>query len=61
MRVSGRLTMDTIGAAFADQIFRVFPFEHPEIQLLHCNANKQVEAVIQEAKANSADPARNKR
>jgi hypothetical protein len=51
----------TIGAAFADQIFRVFPSEYPGIQLLHCNANKQVEAVIREAKANSAKTARNKR
>jgi hypothetical protein len=46
--------VEKIGPAFADQIFRVFSSEHPEIQLLHCNANKQVEIVIQTAKDNSA-------
>jgi STAS-like domain of unknown function (DUF4325) len=39
-----------IGPAFADQIFRVFSSKHPDIRLLYTNANKQVEAVIQEAK-----------
>jgi hypothetical protein len=47
------LGVEKIGPAFADQIFRVFSSEHPEILLLHCNANKQVEAVIQAAKDNS--------
>jgi anti-sigma regulatory factor (Ser/Thr protein kinase) len=46
--------IEKIGPAFADQIFRVFSSEHPDIQLLHCNANKQVEIVIQAAKNNSA-------
>jgi hypothetical protein len=47
------LSVDTIGPAFADQIFSVFSSEHPEIRLLYCNANKQVEAVIQAAKNSS--------
>ena len=47
------LGVDTIGPAFADQIFRVFSSEHPEIRLLHCNANRQIEAVIQAAKSSS--------
>lgn len=55
------LGVKKIGPAFADQIFRVFSSEHPEIQLLHCNTNKQVEAVIQEAKDNSTGAIRNKR
>ena len=44
------LSVNTIGPAFADQIFRVFSSEHPEIRLLYCNANRQVEAVILAAK-----------
>jgi hypothetical protein len=47
------LGVEKIGPAFADQIFRVFSSGHPGIKLLHCNANKQVEAVIQAAKDNS--------
>lgn len=39
-----------IGPAFADQIFRVFSSEHPEIELLYTNANKEVESIIQEAR-----------
>jgi hypothetical protein len=49
-------SVDKIGSAFADQIFRVFSSEHPEIQLLHCNANRHIEAVIKAAKNNSAGP-----
>jgi hypothetical protein len=48
------LGVEKIGPAFADQIFRVFASEHPEIQLRHCNTNKQVEEVIQAAKDYSA-------
>jgi hypothetical protein len=55
------LGVNKIGPAFADQIFRVFSSEHPEIQVLHCNTNKQVEAVIQEAKDNSTRAIRNRR
>ncbi len=43
-----------IGPAFADQIFRVFSSKHPNIQLRYINANKQVEAIIQEAKKYSS-------
>ena len=50
------LGVDKIGLAFADQIFRVFSSEHPEIQLLHCNANRQIEAVIKAARNNSPGP-----
>ena len=47
------LDVDIIGPAFADQIFRVFSSEHPEIRLLHCNANRHIETVIQAAKNSS--------
>ena len=39
--------VDTIGQAFADEIFRVFAKEHPEINLFHLKANKEVEQMIQ--------------
>jgi len=46
-----------IGPAFADQIFRVFSSNHPDIQLFYTNANKQVEDIIQEAREYSAGTA----
>lgn len=39
-----------IGPAFADQVFRVFSTEHPDIQLLYTNANRQIEEVIKAAR-----------
>lgn len=38
--------VDSIGQAFADEIFRVFTSQHPTIHLYHVNANKQVEGMI---------------
>ena len=43
--------VETIGQAFADEIFRVFAQHHPEIQLLVTKANSQVKRMI--ARANS--------
>lgn len=40
-----------IGQAFADEIFRVFQNQHPEVQLLWMNAVPDVERMIQWAKA----------
>lgn len=39
-----------IGQAFADEIFRVFANEHPEIELSYVNANENVEKMIKRAK-----------
>lgn len=39
-----------IGQAFADEIFRVFPNTHPEINLHAINTNEQVENMINRAK-----------
>lgn len=36
----------SIGQAFADEIFRVFTSQHPNIHLSYVNANKQVEGMI---------------
>lgn len=42
--------VETIGQAFADEIFRVFANAHPEISLYSVNMNEQVENMIQRAK-----------
>jgi len=41
--------VDSIGQAFADQIFRVFKLEHPEIKITAINANTNVTQMIQRA------------
>lgn len=41
--------VDTIGQAFADEMFRVFPAEHPDIQLSASHTTKQVERMIRRA------------
>jgi anti-sigma regulatory factor (Ser/Thr protein kinase) len=43
--------VDSIGQAFADEIFRVFAQEHPEIQLTWLHASEQVEKMIRRALA----------
>lgn len=35
-----------IGQAFADEVFRVFPLAHPEVELMSLNANKEVGQMI---------------
>jgi hypothetical protein len=34
--------VESIGQAFADEVFRVFPSQHPEIEIVAINANEQV-------------------
>lgn len=41
--------VNTIGQAFADEIFRVFQQQHPNVQLRWFNANTDVEAMIKRA------------
>lgn len=41
--------VDAIGQAFADEIFRVFTSQHPNVHIYHMNANKQVEGMITRA------------
>jgi hypothetical protein len=38
--------VDSIGQAFADEIFRVYKNEHPNIQIVYINTSKQVENMI---------------
>ncbi len=40
-----------IGQAFADEIFRVFPRQHPEVELYAINENSEVKRMIVRAKA----------
>ena len=42
--------VEGIGPAFADEIFRVFTLQHPEIELVSINANLQVEKMIAKAR-----------
>jgi anti-sigma regulatory factor (Ser/Thr protein kinase) len=48
--------VESIGQAFADEIFRVFAKEHPEIELVSYNANSQVKRMIDRAKSGSIPP-----
>lgn len=41
----------TIGQAFADEIFRVFALQHPEIKLIAIKPNSEVRYMIERAKA----------
>lgn len=43
--------IDSIGQAFADEIFRVFANHHPEVELLTTHANSEVRRMIERAKA----------
>ena len=45
--------VESIGQAFADEIFRVFANEHSQVNLTFVNANDQVEKMIRRAKANN--------
>jgi excisionase family DNA binding protein len=38
--------IETIGLAFADEIFRVFKLKNPRIHLMHINANEEVQKSI---------------
>lgn len=49
--------IDTIGQAFADEIFRVFAADHPEIQLIVIRTNPDVDRMIARARSSiSMDP-----
>jgi len=42
-------SVDTIGIAFADEVFRVFAKKHPEIELIPIKANSVVKRVVHRA------------
>lgn len=43
--------VETIGQAFADEVFRVFRKHHPDVELQHFNACKEVEQMISRAES----------
>ena len=45
--------VETVGQAFADEIFRVFVSQHPQVSLLEINANRDVSKMISRARAAS--------
>jgi len=47
--------VETIGQAFADEIFRVFAKQHPEIELVPYNANSQVKRMIERARSGNSE------
>jgi anti-sigma regulatory factor (Ser/Thr protein kinase) len=47
--------VETIGQAFADEIFRVFALSHPEIELLPTHATPQVQQMIHAASYRPAE------
>jgi hypothetical protein len=46
--------VESIGPAFADEIFRVFAHRHPELKLIPINTNEAVERMILKALAESS-------
>lgn len=45
--------VDSIGQAFADEAFRVFPAEHPNVTLVEVHANSAVKRMIAQARSQS--------
>jgi hypothetical protein len=45
----------TVGQAFADEIFRVFPQQHPEVKLIPIHADPEVQQMIDRAKSVTVD------
>jgi hypothetical protein len=50
--------IESIGQAFADEIFRVYAGDHPKLKLIAANANEQVNHMIGRAiaAAKSSEP-----
>jgi hypothetical protein len=44
----------TIGQAFADEVFRVFPARHPEVELIATHTSSEVQRMISRARALAA-------
>jgi anti-sigma regulatory factor (Ser/Thr protein kinase) len=45
-------SVNSVGQAFADEMFRVFANAHPNVKLIYINANEQVTGMIRRAEAN---------
>ena len=47
--------VDSIGPAFADEVFRVFPAQHPGLVIEHRNASPEVQRMIERARRTAGD------
>jgi hypothetical protein len=47
--------VSTVGQTFADEVFRVFARQHPEIEIVCQNANSEVQRMIARARAGLAE------
>jgi hypothetical protein len=47
--------IDTIGQAFADEIFRVFQNNHPDIELISLKTNEDVQMMIDHVRSQQTD------
>ncbi len=45
--------VDSVGQAFADEVFRVFQKQHPDIELTFTNAHEKVERMIKRARSHT--------
>jgi hypothetical protein len=45
--------VESVGQAFADEIFRVFAAQHPKVTLLELNTNSAVKRMISRARAHT--------
>ncbi len=46
--------IDSVGQAFADEVFRVFVTEHPEIHIVPIRTNSQIDSMISRARTRQA-------
>ncbi len=52
--------VDSVGQAFADEIFRVFATQHPDIEIVDIRANKEVSNMIFRARSAKLEVNNNK-
>lgn len=45
--------VEMVGQAFADEVFRVFSLQHPEVELVELNANAAVKRMVSRARSHS--------
>jgi hypothetical protein len=48
--------VESIGQAFADEVFRVYPLVHPEVKITSIRANADVAAMIRRVTAGNPPP-----
>ncbi len=43
--------VDSIGQAFADEVFRVFPAQHPDVSVIEIKATSAVKKMVSRARS----------